>query len=77
VQKKKTAKEPISAEPVMDQPQTADEMIDKYGTYNIQPTADSGNKFPTIAQGLPSDESASGGKASLSPPQVQHSRSGR
>lgn len=29
------------------------EMINKYGTYNIQPTADADNTFPAIAQGLP------------------------
>ena len=28
------------------------EMLNKYGTYEIQPTADTDNKFPTIAQGF-------------------------
>lgn len=37
----------------MDQPETALELINKYGTYNIQPTADTVNRFPAIAQGLP------------------------
>lgn len=37
------------------QPETAFDMINKYGTYEIQPTSDSGNKFPEIAQGLPKE----------------------
>ena len=45
-----------SAEPVMDHPTTALEQINKYGTYNIQPTADTDNEFPAIAQGLPSTD---------------------
>ncbi len=36
----------------MDQPETAYEMINKYGTYNIQPTADTSNNYPAIAHGL-------------------------
>ena len=52
LQEKKKIKEQIAVEPIMDQPETAEEMIDKYGTYNIQPTADSGNEFPAIAAGL-------------------------
>lgn len=35
------------------QPETAQEMVHKYGTYEIQPTQDSDNKFPQIATGLP------------------------
>lgn len=42
-----------SAVSIEGQPQNAYEMVHKYGTYNIQPTADSGNEFPEIAQGLP------------------------
>ncbi len=38
------------------QPDTALEIINKYGTYNIQPTADTDNDFPKIAQGLPKEE---------------------
>lgn len=34
-------------------PQTAEEMVNKYGTYEIQPTADNDALFPAIAQGLP------------------------
>lgn len=35
------------------QPEDAFQITHKYGTYNIQPTADSDNEFPEIAQGLP------------------------
>ncbi|MDO4608135.1 MAG: hypothetical protein Q4B40_02960 [Clostridia bacterium] len=52
---KKVLKE-IAATPVMGQPQTSTELINKYGTYEIQPTADSDNDFPKIAQGLPSQK---------------------
>ena len=30
-------------------------MVNQYGTYEIQRTADTGNFFPAIAQGLPKD----------------------
>ncbi len=43
----------ISATPVLSQPKTCFEQINKYGTYEIQPTTDSDNKYPEIAQGLP------------------------
>ena len=33
-------------------PEDAFAMLHKYGTYNIQPTAESGNEFPEIAQGI-------------------------
>ena len=33
-------------------PETAFEQTNKYGTYNIQPTADKENPFPAIAHGL-------------------------
>ena len=36
-------------------PKTSFELVDKYGTYEIQPTADTTNSFPTIAQGFPTD----------------------
>ena len=32
-------------------PENCFEMVNKYGTYNIQPTADTVNPFPAIAQG--------------------------
>ena len=44
-----------SVEPVMHEPETAEEMVNKYGTYNIQPTADTENLFPLIAPGLPDE----------------------
>ena len=39
--------------PIGGSPETAEEMVNKYGTYEIQPTADSDHVFPAIAQGLP------------------------
>jgi hypothetical protein len=41
---------------VPSQPKTVFELVNKYGTYEIQPTADSDNDFPKIAQGLPREE---------------------
>lgn len=35
------------------QPDDCFELINRYGTYNIQPTADTDNPYPAIAQGLP------------------------
>ena len=35
-------------------PDSSFDLINKYGTYEIQPTADTDNPFPHIAQGLPS-----------------------
>lgn len=37
---------------IPDSPDTPYEMVNKYGTYEIQPTAETENAFPTIAQGL-------------------------
>lgn len=51
----------ISSTPIIGQPENASEMINKYGTYNIQPTADSDNQYPTIAQGYPARGDFSGG----------------
>ncbi len=34
-------------------PDNCEEMVNAYGTYNIQPTADTENDFPAIAQGTP------------------------
>ncbi len=42
-----------SSEDVRDTPETVFEQINKYGTYEIQPTADRADWFPAIAQGLP------------------------
>ncbi len=46
----------IPANNVLSQPETVYELINKYGTYEIQPTCDSDNDFPKIAQGLPKQE---------------------
>lgn len=37
-------------------PDSSFDLINKYGTYEIQPTADTDNPFPKIAQGLPEKE---------------------
>ncbi len=39
-------------------PDTAEEMINTYGTYEIQATADTEFMFPAISQGLPSEDVA-------------------
>lgn len=49
---KKDTKSEISSIPIIDQPENCDELLMKYGTYEIQPTADTLNDYPTIAQGL-------------------------
>ncbi|MBR5442361.1 MAG: hypothetical protein IKV44_05360 [Clostridia bacterium] len=45
------AKIEISAESFSRNPETVEEMLNAYGTYNIQPTAVNENDFPAIAQG--------------------------
>lgn len=45
--------EDISSVSIGGQPQTPFDMVNKYGTYEIQPTADTNNDFPAIAQGMP------------------------
>lgn len=47
----------IAVNSIVSQPETVYELINKYGTYEIQPTAESDNDFPKIAQGLPKQES--------------------
>lgn len=37
-------------------------LINQYGTYEIQPTADTDNPFPKIAQGLPKKRNRKVGK---------------
>lgn len=39
-------------EPVNENPKSCAELLHKYGTYEIQPTAATENSFPKIAQGL-------------------------
>lgn len=41
----------IPASPFRSCPETCEEIINTYGTYNIQPTANRSNDFPAIAQG--------------------------
>ena len=43
-------------------PETATDLINNYGTYNVQPTADSENPFPAVAQGLPAEKRPDGAK---------------
>jgi hypothetical protein len=53
--KKKKTEEPnveLSVQSVAGEPETSYEMLRKYGTYEIQPTADTKHDFPTVAQGL-------------------------
>ncbi len=45
-----------------DEPETTYDLINKYGTYNIQPTADTDNSFPKIAHGLPKKENRKNAK---------------
>ena len=52
----KKTKSDLSSVPIISQPENVSEMLLKYGTYEIQPTADSDNDFPKIAQGLPKEE---------------------
>ena len=42
---------------VASSPKTVFELVNKFGTYEIQPTCDSDNDFPKIAQGLPRQKS--------------------
>ncbi|MEE0946045.1 MAG: hypothetical protein U0M42_04345 [Acutalibacteraceae bacterium] len=57
---KKDIKTEISSIPIIDQPENVSELINKYGTYEIQPTADTLNDYPAIAQGLAEKEKKSG-----------------
>ena len=50
--KSKEINKEISSTAIIGEPETVFDMINKYGTYEIQPTADTDNKFPTIAQGF-------------------------
>lgn len=43
-------------------PETTAELLNKFGTYEIQPTADTENDFPAIAQGLPDEKKRTRGK---------------
>ena len=39
--------------PFFGQPEDTFELINKYGTYNVQPTNEQENPFPAIMQGMP------------------------
>ena len=39
-----------SSEPVMGEPEDSFDMVNKYGTYNIQPTSQTGNSCAGIAE---------------------------
>ena len=41
--------------PRFGQPEDCADLVNQYGTYNIQPTADTENLFPLIAPGLPDE----------------------
>ena len=43
----------LAVEAIHGNPETAHEMVNKYGTYEIQPTTNTENVFPLIGQGLP------------------------
>lgn len=45
-----------SVRTVYGDPESCMDIISKYGTYNIQPTAESDNEYPAIAQGMPTDK---------------------
>ena len=42
-----------SADAFLTQPENVYEQVNKYGTYEIQPTAQAGNEYQAIAQGMP------------------------
>lgn len=50
--KKRLPVNDISSEPFGGMPETAFEMVNRYGTYEIQATADTENMYPAIAQGF-------------------------
>ncbi len=50
--KDKEINKEISSNAIHGHPVDVYDMINKFGTYEIQPTSDSENEFPKIAQGL-------------------------
>ena len=50
--KKRLPVEDISSEPFGGMPETAFEMVNRYGTYEIQATSDTENMYPMVAQGF-------------------------
>jgi len=56
-EKNKKSEQEIPVNNIVSQPQhSVYELLNKYGTYEIQPTCDSDNDFPKIAQGLPKEQ---------------------
>ena len=43
---------PNSPQKPKEESKTAFDLVNEYGTYEIQPTADTENQYPTIAQGF-------------------------
>lgn len=58
----KQTKDPKALETESGDPESAEEYVNKYGTYNIQPTSDTDNVFPTIAAGLPREKAPKRGE---------------
>ena len=54
--KKDVFNETPSSTQIMGVPITVEDQLNKYGTYEIQPTADHDYQYPKIAQGLPKKE---------------------
>lgn len=52
-EKEKEINTELSVTAIFGEPENAFEMVNKYGTYEIQPTSDTDNEFPAIAQGNP------------------------
>ena len=50
--KKRLPVDDISSVPFGGMPETAFEMVNRYGTYEIQATSDTENMYPAIAQGF-------------------------
>ena len=46
----------LSVNTVYGTPESCAELLNKYGTYNIQPTAEADNLYPAIAHGMPKDD---------------------
>ena len=59
--KKNTEKLPYDPTPMTHEfsgdPEDCFDLINRYGTYEVQKTADTDNEFPAIAQGLPKTRS--------------------
>ena len=49
--KREKTEESLSLSEQKPTPETVTDLVNNYGTYNIQPTADSENPYPAIAQG--------------------------